>query len=52
MSPMVSKELGNAHFNVILPWTWEVVQGEVAIGDCALGIEVWNRGSVQGWPLG
>ena len=31
MLPMVSKELGNAQFNVIIFQTWAVVQGEVAL---------------------
>ena len=36
MLPMVSKELGKAHFNAIMSWTWAVEQGEVALGDCTL----------------
>ena len=40
MLPMVSKELGNACFNVIMSRTWAVVQGEAALGDCALRVDV------------
>ena len=43
MLPMVSKELGNAGFNAIMSWTWVVVQGDVALGDCTLGVEVWGQ---------
>ena len=43
MLPMVSKELGNACFNAIMSQTWAVVQGEVALGNCALGIEALEQ---------
>ena len=43
MLPMVLKELGNAHFNAIMSQTWVVVQGEVALGNCALGTEVLGQ---------
>ena len=32
------KTLWYAHFNAIMSWTWAVVQGEVALGDCAFGV--------------
>ena len=43
MSPMVSKELRNAHFNAIMSQTWVVVQGEVTLGNCPLGIEALEQ---------
>ena len=36
MVPMVSKQMGKAHFNAIMSWTMEVEQGEVALGSCDL----------------
>ena len=39
MLPLVSKEIGNALFNAIMSQTWVVVQGEVTLGNCTLGIE-------------
>ena len=36
MLPVVSNELGKAHFNVIMSQTWAVEQGEVTLGNCAL----------------
>ena len=36
MLSMVSKELGKAHFNVIMSWTMDVEQGGVALGNCTL----------------
>ena len=35
---MVSKELGNVHFNAIMSWTWAVGQGEVTFGSYAFGV--------------
>ena len=40
MLPMMSKELGKACFYTIMSWTWVMVQGEVALGGCALRLDV------------
>ena len=40
MLPVMSKELGKAHFKAIMSQTWAVVQGEVALGDCTLRVDV------------
>ena len=37
---MVLKELGKAHLNTIMSQTWMVVQGEAALGDCTLRVDV------------
>ena len=48
MLPIVSKELGKAHFNTVIPWTWVVVQGEVTRGDCA---PIWGDGQRMGFTV-
>ena len=38
--------VGKALFNAIMSQTWDVEQGEVTLGNCALG---GGKGSAQGW---
>ena len=40
MLPVVLRELGKACFNAIMSQTWVVVQGEVALGDYTLRVDI------------
>ena len=45
MLPMVSKELGKAHFNAIMSWTMDVEQEAVTLVVC--GLKTVFRGMIS-----